>query len=164
MGEYSIVIKKSRVTTHAAVAIRKALDVRSLTGTLPGYHLEPDSSEGMDVELLNRCMELRDAKVRTLMNKYLSEHPTTADDELMENTPNFIYALSMPESWPGSLLKPLATFIHNYLVCGILYDYLKDKMAEMAEAYLPDVAAMEEQLEETLSERTGMFKTPMQPF
>ena len=164
MGEYTIRIKKSRVTTHAAAAIRKVLDVRSITGTITGYHLEPDMANGLDVELVNRKLELRDAKVRTIMQKYLAEHPTEADDELQESIPNLYYNLSMPDRWPGAMLQPLATFIHNYLVCGILYDYLKDKMQDIAGEYKADVDDMEEQIEETLSESTGMIKAPMQPF
>lgn len=161
---YNITIKKDLVIYHAEAAIRKVLDVRQQAGTLPGYHLQPDEDTGIDKELIHRIIELRDADVSTILAKYLGVFSTSEDDELQAETANFEYALEMPDSWPSSMLRPLTTYIHNYLVSGILYDYLKDKMPDIAQAYFPDVENLKQSITDTLNIRQGIMKRPLQPF
>lgn len=160
----TITIKKDLVFYHAEAAIRKVLDVRLQTPHLSSYHIQPDENVGIDKELLHRIIELRDAIVRDVMQKYLEYDGTEADDELEASTANFVYSLDMPTNWRSAMLKPLATYIHNFLVKGILYDYLKDKMPDIAQAYLPEVEELQDSIESALNAREGMIKAPLQPF
>ena len=159
-----VTISKDLVFYHAESAIRKELDVLLTSHTLSGYHIQPDELEGIDKELLHRIIELRDADVRVLLQKYLTNDDIYVDDELMATQTEFVYELTMPENWRSALLQPLATYIHNYLVRGILYDYMKDKMPEFANAYLPDLDDLKESIEDVLASRSGLVKAPLQPF
>ena len=161
---YLITIRKSNVLYHAMADIQKVLDVRGQTGTQAGYHVNPDQDNRIDKELLHRCMELRDADVNTILQKHLSNFSTEEIDDLHDSETDFQYSLEMPDAWPSTMLRPLATYIHNYLVKGILYDYLKDKMPDIAETYKPDVDSLKESVETALNTRQGFIKRPLQPF
>ena len=161
---YTVTIRKANVIFHAEAAIRKVLDVQRKTGTIPGYLVDPDESVVIDKELLHRIIELRDADVSVILQKYLSVFSTAEVDDLHNLDLNFVYSLEMPDEWPSAMLRPLTTYIHNYLVKGILYDYLKDKMPDIAGAYKPEVDELKESIESALGASQGMIKRPLQPF
>ena len=161
---YTVTIRKANVIYHAEASIRKVLEVQGRTGTIQGYLVEPDEAGRIDLELLHRIIELRDADVSVILQNYLSNFSTSEVDDLHNTDANFVYEIEMPDAWPSAMLRPLTTYIHEYLVKGILYDYLKDKMPDIAQAYKPDVDEMEESIQSALNTRQGMIKRPLQPF
>lgn len=123
-----------------------------------------DVKEGLDGHILARHVEYRDAKLRKILQSALAEEETeTADDSLDADT-KFTYNLCVPETFKDSMLKPLATYIHRYLVWGALFDWYGAGMgASQARVYQAELEGLESEITNGLRSG-GRAKRPMQPF
>lgn len=111
--------------------------------------VQSDVTEGLDGHILARNVELRDAKMRNILRRWLKESDNEIiieNDTLYANTTEYLdYELYVPTELKDSMLRSVATFIHNYLVCGALYDWfgkgMGDKQAAVFAAELDDMEA-----------------------
>lgn len=107
--------------------------------------ISSDSHERPDGHMLARNVEYREAQVRTLLKRFIeSENQVIiADDELRQN-PYIIFKLIVPDELKDEMLKSVATYIHNYLVFGALFDwYGKGMGSKQAAAYAAELEDIE---------------------
>ena len=122
-----------------------------------------DSEEQLDMHILHRHIETRDAAIR----KRLAFCLTSEDDELSVtnlldiDVPTFDYKLMVPDTCDKQRLKVIAQQIHNYIVQGALYDWYATQNMK------GNVSAAElEEMETSIvcMLRSSYVKRPLQPF
>lgn len=123
-----------------------------------------DSSETVDGTLISRYVEFRDAQLRSRMRTALVETEAEgADNDLMVEEGAYIYNLSLPEAFDDNLLKPLAEYIHRYLVFGTLYDWYAQFGMRQAAVYGEMLNGLESKIN-SIVRGPSIHKRPMQPF
>lgn len=167
-----MMVRKTIETTFADILynidaiIHKTMDVKGDDAESPlrPYHIRTDDSQ-IDRSLLLRMMNARDATIRLILQAYLSqEDPRYRTNEEPELNDSYVYRLCVPETWPGALLTPLTTYIHDYIVRGTVYDYYMNVAPEYAIGTLPELTNLEEQIRSISMRRTGAVRRPLQPF
>lgn len=165
MNRY-IEINKDNVIYNVEAIIRKVLDVRQATD-ISAYHIQPDRDLRIDVEVLHRNLEKRDADIRVVMAAYICGCGCLGfeNNELRNDDDTLLYSLNLPDNWKKSFMRPLEVYIHDYLVKGILYDYLIDKLPDIAPAYGAELDSLEDSIKSALGAREGgVVRRPLQPF
>ena len=122
-----------------------------------------DSSENLDKNLLFRFMESRDADVRAKLAFCLTEQDEvlSATNEIDIYDGEFVYLLSVPDTFNKQKLQILATRIHDYIVNGTLYDWYATQNMR-AGVTLDELKEMENKISFML--RSSYVKRPLQPF
>lgn len=123
-----------------------------------------DSTEAVDGTLISRYVEFRDAQLRSRMRTALVEiEADGADNDLPVEEGAYVYALSLPEEFDDNLLKPLAEYIHRYLVFGTLYDWYAQFGMRQATVYGEMLDGLEAKIN-SIVRGPSIHKRPMQPF
>lgn len=123
-----------------------------------------DSTEAVDGTLISRYVEFRDAQLRSRMRTALVETEADgADNDLAAEEGAYVYALSLPEEFDDNLLKPLAEYIHRYLVFGTLYDWYAQFGMRQATVYGEMLDGLEAKIN-SIVRGPSIHKRPMQPF
>ena len=115
MKYYSISINKNELfydidaLTHKTTEAR--IDMPEKSSVKSTYAIKTDESE-LDRSLLTRMLNYRDAQLRTVISKYLSEETDDhSNNDLRQDVAEYIYSLEMRDDWNGNLLKPLKSVI-----------------------------------------------------
>ncbi len=160
--EYTIRIEKEQIFFDVDSITQKMMDINE-TDRIKGYAVRTD--EGMqDRELMIRMADKLDADVRVLLQRYLAGPftETEADSSVTDIDGTYVYGIRMPWNWNAGLLMPLARYIHEYLVYGILWRYYKNNLPDWARTIrLEDI---EDSIKDLLSKREGGVRRPLQPF
>lgn len=123
-----------------------------------------DSAEDIDGHILARFVEQRDSRLRKMLQSYLVVPEEFYKNNNLEIKDRYCYNLLLPESFSDAMLEPLKTQMHQYLVCGALYDwYIKMGMMAQARAYNDDLDETTTEIK-SLAKGRSITKRPMQPF
>jgi len=123
-----------------------------------------DTSEHLDGAVIERYTEFRHARLCKLLQHSLeSEESTTADDKAPSQQPSFIYTLNIPKETKEALRRPLAEYIHRFLVWGVLYDWYSQFGLTQAGVYAQELGMLEEEID-SITRGPSIEKRPMQPF
>lgn len=161
---YKINIEKEQVFFDVDSITHKMMDINE-TDKMKGYAVRTD--EGIqDREMMIRMADKLDADVRVMLQRYLYPPPedivTEVDSSVSDAKGKYSYHLKMPFNWNPELLVPLARYIHEYLVYGILWRYYKNNLPDWARTIsLDDIG---ESIKDLTSRREGGVRRPLQPF
>lgn len=134
------------------------------TGVAGNYAAQTDDSE-LDRSILTRMMDHRDADVRMLLQRRLSDVGIQHADDVPSMKDEFYsYVLEMPASWPSSLLVPLARCIHEYIVHGTLKEYYQSNSPRLNPRNIADTDDLKMKISHMAKTRKGAVKRPLQPF
>lgn len=124
-----------------------------------------DPAEELDGLVLAEHVALRDAMLRKRLQRVLEpEEVLVADNRIDADEDKFHYSLVLPEAFNDATLKPLALYMHRYIVYGVLFDwYTELGLAQQAGGYQAQVTLMEEQIAGALK-GPSLQKKPLQPF
>ena len=123
-----------------------------------------DTSEHLDGSVIERYTEFRHAKLCTFLQHSIeAEESTTADDIAPSEQPSFIYTLSIPKETKEALRRPLAEYMHRFLVWGVLYDWYSQFGLSQAGVYEKELNQLEEQID-SIVRGPSIVKRPMQPY
>lgn len=126
--------------------------------------VQADNSENMDGAVIARYIEFRDAQLRNKLQFAIVEDTVEyANDELTMQDPKYRYHFSLPESFNDKMLRPLAEYIHRFLVWGVLYDWYSQFGMEQAGVYGTQLDEIEEQISNILR-GPSITTRPLQPF
>ena len=157
-------IIKALVDKDVELYTYKYKDAQALPTPQQADAVAADVAETLDGGVMSRYLRFRDAELRRLLSAYLQdgEH-YKADDELGLDE-MFVYPLALSPSFKDVSLRPLAEYIHRYLVWGVLYDWYSGMGLErIAAKYKDDLDRVEEDMMDVL--RTpSIVKKPLQPF
>jgi hypothetical protein len=123
-----------------------------------------DITESVDGAVLARHVQFRDAQLRRRLAFALVEiEQEAADDTLPIDDNHFHYCFLVDDKFKDALLRPLAEYIHRFLVFGALFDwYSKFDMAQ-AKYYGSQIDGLEDEIASLLY-GTSIYKRPLQPF
>ena len=123
-----------------------------------------DVTEDMDGAVIVRYVEFRDAQLRKKLQSVLAEYVRDyADDDLNLEDNMYRYNFLLPESFNDNTLRPLAEYIHRFLVWGALYDWYSQFGMAQAAVYGQELDKIEEEIASILK-GPSIAKRPMQPF
>lgn len=124
-----------------------------------------DTSENVDGAVIARYVEFRDAQLRNRIQFALSDKVVDkyADDDISLRDNMYHYYLMVPEGFNDNTLRPLAEYIHRFLVFGALYDWYSQFGDGQAEYYGDQLPMLEEQINSALR-GPSIVRRPMQPF
>ena len=123
-----------------------------------------DTSEHLDGSVIERYTEYRHAKLCKLIQSALeSEESTTADDIAPSEEPSFIYTLNIQKETKDALRRPLAEFMHRFLVWGVLYDWYSQFGLQQAGVYGSELGELEAEID-AIVRGPSIVKRPLQPF
>lgn len=158
-----VTIIKEEVYRDIDLVTYKFAEGRGALSSAEGNAVSSDSTERLDGALLARYVSDRDTMLRTFIQYALAEEIQYEADNIQGLEDRFVYLLKVSESFNDSMLKPLATFIHRYLVRGTLYDWYAGLGSEQAAVYGRELEDIENKINGLL--RTpSRVKRPLQPF
>lgn len=122
-----------------------------------------DSEEALDMNLLHRYMETRDAVLRNRLSFCLvsDDEDLSVTNELEKDVESFDYSLNVPDTMTKPRLASLAKKMHNYIVQGVIVDWyaVQNMKGNVGPAELEDM-----ETEITCMLRSSVVKRPLQPF
>ncbi len=158
----TVEIYKNEVYKDIDLYTHKHVDAHEDMGLRTGNAVSSDASENVDGAVLARYVEFRDAQLRTRIQFALAaECEDYADNDINLDSNKFIYHLVVPDGFNDNTLRPLAEYIHRFLVFGALYDWYSQFGMQQAAVY--DTRDL---LDNIIGALRGpsIVKRPMQPF
>ena len=176
LAQYNEPVQKTKFRDVAVSKEQVFKDIDLLThkhidgSTQPDYRVRnavsSDFSEDVDGAVLARYVEFRDARLRTKVAFALDGlYQEKATDRLTLDEGHYFYHFAVPEEFNDNLLRPLAEYIHRFLVYGALYDWYSQFPDGQRQAAF--YGSQIEDLEDTIANALrgpGVVKRPLQPF
>lgn len=119
----------------------------------------------IDGLLAIRHLEYRDARLRRRLMRYLNdETEVTEANDLPVLDSTFVYDLLVPQEFKDTMVGPLKTHIHRYLLWGALFDWYGASLgSDQAGWFKKELDELESTITSMLS-LPNVAKRPMQPF
>ena len=158
----TIEIYKNEVYKDIDLYTHKHVDAHEDMGLRTGNAVSSDNSENVDGAVIARYVEFRDAQLRTKIQFALAQQSEDyADDDITLERNKYTYNLLLPDGFNDNTLRPLAEYIHRFLVWGALYDWYSQ--FGMAQAAVYDTKDLLENIVGALRSKSTV-KRPLQPF
>lgn len=162
--ERLIEIYKNEVYKDIDLYTHKHVDAREDMGLRTGNAVSSDASENVDAAVIARYVEFRDAQLRNRIQFALAPYGEEyANDDITLEDNKYIYRLLLPQGFNDNTLRPLAEYIHRFLVFGALYDWYAQFGMPQAGVYGSQLDQLEEQINSALR-GPSIVQRPMQPF
>ena len=158
----TIEIYKNEVYKDIDLYTHKHVDAHEEMGLRSGNAVSSDNSENVDGAVIARYVEFRDAQLRTKIQFALAQETNEyADDDLNLDRNKYTYHLILPDGFNDNTLRPLAEYIHRFLVWGALYDWYSQFGMQQAAVYDP-----KDILDNIIGTLRGpsIVKRPLQPY
>ena len=157
-------IYKSEITKAIDLITHKHVDGSALDNLRVSNAVSSDSTEDVDAAVIADYAQFRDAELRTRLQFALAPIlVVTEDDRITLEDNAYVYKLNVTEAFDDNTLKPLATYIHRYLVFGALADWYAQFGMALADYYRSQLDSIEEQINSILR-GPSIVKVPLQPF
>ena len=126
--------------------------------------ISSDVSEDLDRQLIVSLVDYRDAKLRKFLQTLLVPEEVEEADDITDLEKYYFYLFSLPESYNDATLKPLAVYIHRYLVLGALFDWFAHLgIAGQAQTYGQQLTQLEQDIVSNLRS-PSRTRRPLQPY
>lgn len=157
-------IIKAEVFKDIDLYTHKHVDAHEDMGKRSANAVSSDSMEDVDGAVIARYVEFRNAQLRHRIQLALAETVGEyATDELTVDNEKYVYSLRVPDEFNDNALRPLAEYMHRFLVFGALYDWYGQFGMGMADFYGRQLKEMENLISDTLR-GPSIVKRPLQPF
>lgn len=158
----TIEIYKNEVFKDIDLYTHKHVDAREDMGAQSANAVSSDNAENVDGAVIARYVEFRDAQLRTKIQFALADiSDEYADDDITLEKNKYTYHLVVPDGFNDNALRPLAEYIHRFLVWGALFDWYSQFGMPQAAVY--DTGSLLDNIIGTLR-GPSIVKRPMQPF
>lgn len=160
----TIEIYKNEVFKDIDLYTHKHVDAHEEMGRQSGNAVSSDNSENVDGAVIARYVEFRNAQLRTLLQFCLADTGEEyADDDITLEDNKYTFTFTVPEKFNDNTLRPLAEYIHRFLVWGALYDWYSQFGMPQAAIYGSQLEEIEEKIN-SIMRGPSIVKRPMQPF
>lgn len=157
-------IFKNEVYKDIDLFTHKHVDSREDLGARAANAISSDNSEKVDGAIMARLVDFRDSELRVAMQSCLVDvEDVHATDNIEIGSGAFVYWLNVYDEFNDNTLRPLAQYIHRYLVWGALFDWYSQIGSAQAERYGREVEKILDNIESILR-GPSIVKRPMQPF
>lgn len=159
-----VTIHKPDVYNDIDTITFKFMDAQGMPTPRQENAVSSDINESVDRKAIVASVDFYDACLRKRLQSFLwNEDEITEADDITDLDSYFYYKFSLPESYRDSTLKPLAVFIHRYLVYGALFDWYSRLGLRQASQYGNGLRELENDIVSNLRTPSSA-KRPMQPF
>lgn len=158
-----ITIHKPKVYADIDVATFKYMDAGEGASPRRENAIASDSLESLDRSIVVSLVDYRDAMLRRSLQTCLADEDVESADDIQDNEEYYFYMFRLPEGFRDSQLKPMAIFIHRYLVLGALHDWYLRIGSAQAQAYSSQLEEMECEIVSAFRS-PSVAKRPLQPF
>lgn len=160
----TITIYKSKVHKDIELHTHKYVDAASMQDVVAKNAVEADAEERIDAALITSYVDYRDAILRDhLQHCLVEEEVESADNSSERDSDTYVYSFTVPQGFHDTSLKPLAKFIHRYLLYGSLCDWYSQTGNQQASVYEKGLQRLEDLIDSTLR-GPSIVKRPLQPF
>lgn len=126
--------------------------------------ISADTTENMDGAVIARYVEYRNAQLRRKMSSILLDMESLGADDVLSLDEVFAYNLSLSTDFKDAMLRPLAEYMHRFLVWGALYDWYNQLgMRSEAAIYGSELQEIEDEIN-NITRVPSWAKRPLQPF
>ena len=161
-----VAVLKSQVFRDIDLLTHKHVDGSVQQDNRVRNAVSSDFSEDVDGAVLARYVEFRDARLRAKVSFALADlYQEKATDRLTLDEGSYNYHFVVPEEFNDNLLRPIAEYIHRFLVYGALYDWYAQFENHSREA--ANYGAQADDLEDEISSLLrgpSVAPRPLQPF
>lgn len=162
--ERLVAVKKEAVYKDIDLLTHKHVDGSDIPSPRISNARSSDTEEDVDGAVLARYVEFRDAQLRARIQFALSDKwQEEASSRITQEQECYVYHLSVAESFNDNALRPLAEYIHRFLVWGALYDWYAQFDQRQASVYGSQIENLEDEITGLL-QTPSIVKRPMQPF
>ena len=159
-----VAVSKEQVFKEIDLLTHKHVDGSDQQDNRIRNAVSSDFSEDVDGAVLARYVEFRDAKLRRKVAFALSDlYQEKATDKLTLDEGNYFYHFAVPQGFNDNTLRPLAEYIHRFLVYGALYDWYAQFGSRQASFYEQQVEDLEDDIASMLR-GSSLGKRWLQPF
>lgn len=157
-----ITLHKNEVHYDCEAHAFKLMDALSLDIKVKNA-VAADTGDMLDGRMLSRYTDLRDAEIRKRLAFCIADGIVGDVNDIPDNDPTYIYNVTLPEGAKESILLPVKTYLHEYMVRGALYDWYKGCGIGQNPIDLQEV---ESWLDKAVADLRGRSwtKVPLQPF
>ena len=144
-------MKKRRIVIDKNLVFRQvdALSYKFGEGGA-GDRIQSDSSEGLDGVILSSMLSLRASMLRKRLKFCLAPVLDGSADNMSSLEGRIVFNLVLPESFDDNDLDGTAILIHEYLVRGVLADWLSSIGTEQQSGFAGDAQVLEGQIIDAL--------------
>lgn len=122
-----------------------------------------DHNEAMDGRIISRMIDIRDARLRTMLQFCLTKTELEVVCDNPDERTELFYKLSLPDGFDGDILTAVKTFMHDYIVRGVLFDWYAKIGVQTIAVTEDEVNKLGEKVASLLRGKSWV-KAPMQPF
>lgn len=157
----TISVTKSAVYKDIDLITHKHVDGSEQENLRVRNAVSSDNQEDVDNAVIARYVEFRNAQLRRRVSFALADvEQELATDRLSEH---YFYHFDVPEEFDDNLLRPLAEYIHRFLVFGALFDWYSQFDSRTAAYYGSQLEDLEDDIASALR-GPAIVKRPLQPF
>ena len=162
MKTRKIILHKDQVLYDIEALAYKLTEATALEGKAKNV-LAADHNETTDGRLLARMMDSRNAQLRKRLRFALLPSSQNVACNNPGTDQEYIFDLSLADGFNDNMLDPIKTYIHDYFVNGVLFDWYKRLGLQTGAIGAEEVTEIEENIVSAL--RTPSYtKRPLQPF
>ena len=161
-----IAVSKEQVFKEVDLITHKHIDGSERQDLRVRNAVSSDFSEDVDGAVIARYVEFRDAMLRRKVAFALKDlYQEKATDRMTLDDGHYHYHFSVPDEFNDNLLRPLAEYIHRFLVFGALFDWYSQFEGSSREAamYGSQVEGLEDDIASMLR-GSSVVKRHLQPF
>lgn len=160
----NVTIYKNEVYKQIDLHTHKHVDAHEEMGLRTANAVSSDITEDVDGAVVADLVAFRDAELRRTFQFALADTEVESATDLNPLSANTIhYNFVVDDGFNDNTLKPLAVYIHRYLVWGALYDWYNQFGMPQAERYGAQLKSIEDAISSILH-GPSIAKRPMQPF
>lgn len=129
-------------------------------------HQTFDIIQDGNVDRVTRILTLAHAECVEFLYPYTRRNVGGMEsrEDTLENPEQYDIYMALPGSFSQSTLDLLEWYIHEYLVCRVLYDWLLITKPEAAQAWRARADEAKEGIETIKNRRTGVVRRKQHPF
>ena len=159
----TVTIVKARVYKDVELFSHKHVDGSQMTDVRQRNAVEADTAEPIDGRVVKEYVEYRDAMLRDRFQYALAQEEVESADNSLDEDDNFVYNFDVSVDFKDAALRPLALFIHRYLLVGALFDWYSQFGSAQASVYEKQLTDLENTIDGTLRVPAAV-KAPHYPF
>ena len=162
MKKRTIILHKDELLYDIEALAYKLAEGTALEGKAKNT-LAADHNETLDGRLLGRMIDVRHATLRKKLTFALSGEQKDSACNAPSAESDIVFYLSVPDSLDDGLIDVVKTYMHEYIVRGVLLDWYKRLGLQTAAVSEIDVQEMHDNVISILRGPSYM-KAPLQPW
>lgn len=129
-------------------------------------HQTFDIVQDGNVDRATRMLTLAHAECVEFLYPYTKRQACKSEvrDDMLDNVDEYLIYMALPNHFSKTTLDLLEWYIHEYMVCRVLYDWMLITKPEAAGAWKKRLDDVKEEIDLIKNKRVGMVRRKQHPF